>query len=75
MDYRPGKDDDQENAQKSFELIWKLIEEHPEIESTLWFSGLMSSLAFGCVRSGISYSKFCEELDNCKIFYKRNWNK
>jgi hypothetical protein len=71
---RPRLENDQENIQKAYELISNLIEEHTEIESTLWVGDIYSMLVSGYLKNGFSYEDFCEELNKISEFYKSRWD-
>ena len=67
---RPPKDTDQENVEKGFQLILNLMNEHKEIEPTLWASAVASVLATGYLDEGFSYNEFSQEIDDIKEHYK-----
>ena len=39
----------------------------------LMASACLSSFVFAYKQNGLSYKKFCTELDNIKIFFKNKW--
>lgn len=64
------KNIDSENIEKGFNLIIKFMQEHAEIESTLWADVIWSVLVEGYNLNGVSYNEFNKELDMVKVFYK-----
>lgn len=75
MKRRTSKKNDQKETERAFQIIQKAIEEHPEIEPTLWAGALFSKIVQGCETSGLSYLEFCEMIDDAKNFYKRWFDK
>ncbi len=71
---RPSKDSDQDNTEKAFQLIKNCLEEHPEIESTLWAGAVWSVLVYGYRNCGFSYKEFCDEWEKVKNHFKKEWN-
>lgn len=74
MKFRPPREDDQENVEKAYQLIQILVYMHPEIESTLWASAMLSTFVNSFISSGHSYDDFCDEFDKSKLHYKSWWN-
>ena len=70
METRFGKDSDQQEVEKAFQIIQETMQSHPEIEPTLWASALWSSLVVGYTKSGVSHDDFCLEWDQLKLHYK-----
>jgi len=70
MEIRPSKQNDQEQIEKGFLLIKQCMQQHPEIEPTLWAGAIWSILADGYSSSGMSYEDFTKEWDQVKHFYK-----
>ena len=71
---RPSQTDDQEKAQKAFEMIIDLINKHPEIECTLWASAVWSTLVNGYIESHFSYDEFYGEVLKVAHHYKYWWD-
>ena len=72
--YRPLQESDQENTEKAFNLIKKLMINHPEIESTLWASATWSILADGYKNSDFNYEEFVQETERIIEHFKIYWN-
>lgn len=70
MKIRLSKNTDQEQIQKGFDLVKELMQQHPEIEITLWAGVMWSILSDGYVASGVDYDEFKQELDKVKNHYK-----
>ena len=75
MQYRPSQESDQEKIEKAFNLIKKLMVDHPEIEPTLWAGAVWSILVDGYSSSGMSYEQFTREWDLVKNHYKELFDK
>ena len=74
MERRMPKKSDQQKIEKGFHLIKSLMQDHPEIEPTLWAGAVWSILVDGYVASGMSYEKFTQEWDDLKHHYKPWFN-
>lgn len=72
MRRRQPKDDDQKNTEKAYKILCKTVEEHPEIETSLWAGALMSAFVDMHQNTKFTYKNFCEVLDDIKEVYK-NW--
>lgn len=73
MEKRRKKDTDQEESQKAVLILLDAIQNHPEMEPTLWASACFTLLVDGFLKSGIPYEGFCRELEGVKAFYKIRW--
>jgi hypothetical protein len=71
MEIRPPKETDQEEIEKAFNIVKKCMQDHSEIEPTLWAGALWSALVDGYIASGTSYNRFCYEWENIKHHYKK----
>jgi len=71
MKIRPEKKNDQQEIEKAFRLLKKCVDDHPEIEETLWTSAFWSILVIGYSLSGMTYEQFNSEWDRVKHHYKR----
>lgn len=72
---RYSQESNQDNAERAYLLINKMMNEHSEIEQKLWCVALFSTLATGYKQGGLSYNDFCEELNNACLHYKKWWDK
>lgn len=70
MQRRRGKKTDQCNADGAFKIIKSVMQEHDEIEPTLWASALWSALVDGYIHSGFSYEDFTNEWNLLSNHYK-----
>ncbi len=70
MKKRPQKKDDQDQIEKAFLMLKHFMQQHPEIEPTLWAGAFWSVLVDGYAKSGMSYELFTEEWDTLKHHYK-----
>lgn len=73
MSKRRIKTTDQANIQRGYELVNSLIEEHPEIESSLWVGIFLSSIATSFIESELEYEDFREELESAIDHYEDWW--
>ena len=71
---RPEKDSDQDNIEKAFQLIKVCMQEHQDIEPSLWCGAVWSVLVDGYRNCGFSYKEFCDEWDRIKEHYKKEWD-
>lgn len=67
-------DDVEINIQKAFDLVVQLINEHPEIEYTLWAGAIWTILVSGYINCGFSREEFIEEIARVSGHYKEWWN-
>lgn len=58
MERRTLKETDQEQIQKGFEMVMRLMDQHREIEPTLWASVMWSVLVHEYNNSGMPYKQF-----------------
>jgi hypothetical protein len=72
LKFRKSKKDDQENIEKAYNILVATVENHPEIETTLWAGALMSAFVHMHLNTKMPYKIFCDSLDNIKNVYK-NW--
>jgi len=70
MERRSPKATDQQQIEKCFQLLKKCIQQHPEIEPTLWAGAFWSILVEGYAASGVAYDEFTREWDEIKHHYK-----
>ncbi len=61
MELRPPREDDQEVTEIAYQLLRKTIQDHPEIESTLWVSATISSIIDCYEDNGFTADEFIEE--------------
>jgi hypothetical protein len=73
MTIRPPHPDDQDNAQKAYELLIETIQANSYIEPTLWASAVVSLLIDGYHDSGINYEQFCESMDEIKAHFRKSF--
>ena len=73
VDIRKPKKSDQTETEKAFQILRKCMQDHPEIEPTLWMGAHLSCIVSGCENSGISYQEFSSELESVKMFYKERF--
>ena len=71
---RESREDDQENAQKAFDLILEFVEENDHIEISIWAATFFNVLAHAFKNSGYSHEEFCEEIKNVARDYKSAWD-
>ncbi len=67
---REPKSSDQEMTKTAFNLLQDCMNNHPEIESSLWAGAFWSGLVGGYIRSGATYEQFTEEWERIKHHYK-----
>lgn len=75
MKKRESKPSDQDEAEKAFNLIKKLVIENPQIESSIWVAGCWSALVNCYQDSGMSFECFCQEMEDVKKCYRVWWEK
>ena len=73
MKHRPPKEDDQENAEKAFNVIMAFLGEHPEFEGSIWCAAMITSAALAFRDSGHSHEDFKKEMQRITKFYKYLW--
>jgi hypothetical protein len=71
---RPAKDDDQDKAQKAFEMLNEYLAGHSEIEACVWVAALLGHAVDRFQDSGLTYEEFCTEMDRIKRHYKTWWD-
>lgn len=71
---RAPKKTDQQIAEKAFQIIKKTMQEHSEIEPTIWAAGCWSVIVDGYIKCGFSYEEFGNELNSVKDYYKSWWD-
>ena len=74
MKKRPPKSTDQDNIEKAYQIITKVMRKYPEFEGTIWAGAIWSTLVNGYIRCGNSYDEFCKEIEGVKVCYKSWWN-
>lgn len=75
MRYREKKSNDQDDVEKAYQLLLKLIEKHQKtIEPALWVSAMICALAENYEKSGVSFYTFKREIDDCMHHYSYNRN-
>lgn len=70
---RKPKKTDQQTVEKGFQIINKIMRDHPEIEPTLWASICWSTIVQGYIKCGFSYEEFCIQFNEVKESYKSWW--
>ena len=75
MEKRDPKKTDQEQIEIAFRLLKECINNHSEIERTLWAGACWSLLIEGYITSGVSYDQFTTECDQVKHHYKSRFDK
>ena len=60
--------------QGAYKILVKVVEKHPEIETSLWTGALMSAFVHMHVNTKIPYKEFCKIIDGNKIIYKKWWD-
>lgn len=75
MKIREPKEFDQFHGQNAINLIAEIINEHPEIDGTIWVSAFLFILTKSCYTSKLTYEQYCGEFDKCKEAYKELWNR
>lgn len=66
---RRGKKTDQTETEKAYQLLIKTMQDHPEIEKTLWAGACWTALVNGYLNSGIPVKEFIEDFDSAKEHY------
>jgi hypothetical protein len=64
---------DQENVQRAADLIDELVAMNPEIQPIFWVSASFSGIVNCFINSGISYERFCKEMNKMMEHYKQRW--
>ena len=72
---RSSQESDQDETEKAYQIFLKTMNNHPEIEPSLWSGACFSCIVNGYLASDIPYEYFCNELDEVKNFYKKHWEK
>lgn len=71
MRIREKKESDQQNAEKAYQLLLGLIEDHQhEIEPALWVGTMIGALAENYEKSDIPFEFFRQEINNALEHYK-----
>lgn len=70
---RKPKKDDQELAQKAYELIVDLMRNNQQIEPNLWGAAIWSVLTKGYKESNFTYHEFCQEVRDALNHYESWW--
>jgi hypothetical protein len=70
---RPPRPDDQDNAQKAYQLIMDLMEMNKGIEPALWCGAVWSVLVNGYKQCDFSYEDFRQEVNKISQHYKSWW--
>jgi hypothetical protein len=65
---------DQDDTEKAYLLILKLMNDHKEIESTLWCGAVWSVLINGYISCDFSYEQFLKEVQKLVKHYKHWWD-
>lgn len=71
--HRDPKPDDQEQAERAFQLLKALCRENQEIEGNIWIGGFWSILVDAYRDSGFSYEQFKQEMQAVLRNYKNWW--
>ena len=71
---RPPHENDQEKIQRAYDLIMDLMNNHPEIEPTLWCGAVWSALVVGYKVCRFSYAEFRDEIFKISRHYKSWWD-
>lgn len=74
MTHRPPKETDQDETEKAFQLLDKMVEDHPEIEPTIWVGACLSAVAASFRVNGLSYDEFVSEMQRAIVIYKSWWD-
>jgi len=81
MELRSPKPDDQDEAEKAFQILKECVINHPTIEPNIWAAAFWSVLISAYVDAGLTYKQFYEELENVRENYADwfydpyiNWN-
>jgi hypothetical protein len=74
MEMRQRKETDQEESEKGFQLLRKVMQDNPQIEPTLWVVAMWSCIVNAYIGSGMSHELFCEQCEKTKNHYKKWWN-
>lgn len=72
---RAHKRSDQNNTEKAYQILLKAMQDHPEIEQTLWAGACWTALINGYINSDLSYEEFKEDFDSAKEHYSKWWDK
>lgn len=70
---RDPKETDQINTEYAFQILRKAMQDHPEVEQSLWAGACWSCLVNGYINSGIPYKEFQQEMKSVAAFYKKRW--
>ena len=70
---RPPKKSDQKNTEKAYQILLEAMQNHPEVEPTLWAGACWTALVSGYLNCGISYKEFCEDFEEAKEHYRLRW--
>lgn len=70
MNKRIPKSTDQQNSEKTFDMLCDLVKLNPEIEGCIWMSAFFTCIVQTFVKSGFSYEDFCEDMKGSMEKYK-----
>jgi hypothetical protein len=69
--FRESKPEDQEEAEKAFQLLLDLITHHQrQIEPSLWVGAMIGALADNYEKSGFPFKYFKKEMEEAVGHYK-----
>jgi len=71
LEKRVPKEKDQEQIEIAYELIRNLMQQHPEIEPSLWAAAVWSVLVNGYKACGFNYKMFREETSKAVKHYEQ----
>lgn len=75
MRERKPKIDDQEQADRAFDILAQIMDMHPEIEPNIWVASTLSCIVASFIDAGASYEAFCVEMKAMTEHYKSWWDK
>lgn len=70
MTYRGNLPNDQDQAEKAFEMIKYLIQNNDEIDMNCWIGACMSIIADRFAASDLTYEGYKKEMYEATVFYK-----
>jgi len=72
---RKPKRSDQKNTEYAYQILIKAMQEHPEIEQTLWAGACWTALVNGYLNSGVSFEEFDVDWRCAYDHYRKWWDK
>lgn len=73
VEKRPGKETDQDETEKAYQILIKAMQDHPEIEKTLWAGACWTALVNGYLQCDIPLKQFRSDWKSAMDHYAKLW--